>query len=89
MRRTHPARLSPGGHMCHILKSAVRPPAATRGGHETIRQGEVGAMKNCKMCGFSKVCNDLPGICILLQFAAVAVLVGALSYLFISQELLQ
>jgi hypothetical protein len=46
-------------------------------------------MKNCKMCGFSKVCNDLPGICILLQFVAVAVLIGALSYLFISQELLQ
>jgi len=45
-------------------------------------------MKNCKLCGFSKVCNDLPGICIIMQYAAVAVLVGALGFLFISQEFL-
>ena len=45
-------------------------------------------MKNCKLCGFSRVCNDLPGICILLQYAAVAVLVAALAYLFVTQELL-
>ncbi len=46
-------------------------------------------MKNCKLCGFSKICNDLPGICIIMQFAAVAILVGSLAYLFISQELLR
>lgn len=45
-------------------------------------------MKNCKLCRFSRACNDLPGICILLQYAAVAVLVSALGYLFITQELL-
>ncbi|MEN8166309.1 MAG: hypothetical protein ABFR65_02390 [Pseudomonadota bacterium] len=45
-------------------------------------------MKNCKLCRFSKVCNDLPGICIVLQYAAVAVLVGALGFLFFTQEVL-
>ena len=45
-------------------------------------------MKNCKLCGFSRVCNDLPGFCVLLQYAAVFVLVAALGYLFITQELL-
>ncbi len=45
------------------------------------------AMKNCKLCRFSKVCNDLPGICILIQYLAVGVLVVSLGYLFLSQEL--
>ena len=45
-------------------------------------------MKNCKMCGYSKVCNDLPGICIIIQYAAAALVVGLLGYLFITQELL-
>lgn len=45
-------------------------------------------MKNCKLCRFSKVCNDLPGICIVLQYAAVAVLLGALGFLFFTQEVL-
>jgi hypothetical protein len=49
---------------------------------------EVTNLKNCKLCRFSRACNDLPGICILLQYAAVATLVAALGYLFISQELL-
>jgi hypothetical protein len=45
-------------------------------------------VKNCKLCRFSSVCNDLPGICILLQYAAVGVLVAALGYLFVTQEML-
>lgn len=45
-------------------------------------------MKNCKLCRYSKVCNDLPGICLLVQYAAVAILIGALGYLFVTQELL-
>jgi hypothetical protein len=45
-------------------------------------------MKNCKLCRFSKVCNDLPGICIVLQYAAVLVLVGSLGFLFFTQEVL-
>jgi len=45
-------------------------------------------LRNCKLCRFSKVCNDLPGICIILQYAAVAILIGALGFLFVSQQLL-
>ncbi|GEM_PF-966879 len=44
-------------------------------------------MKNCKLCRYSKVCNDLPMICILLPYVAIAVVVIAVSYLFITQEL--
>ncbi|WP_177417908.1 hypothetical protein [endosymbiont of Lamellibrachia barhami] len=45
-------------------------------------------LKNCKLCRYSKICNDLPGICIVAQYVAVAVLIGALGFLFITQELL-
>ena len=45
-------------------------------------------MKNCKLCRYSKVCNDLPGICLLLQYVAVATIVITLVYLFVTQELL-
>jgi hypothetical protein len=45
-------------------------------------------MKNCRMCRFSKVCNDLPGICIVIPYVAIAVVVVAVSYLFVTQELL-
>jgi len=45
-------------------------------------------LKNCKLCRYSELCNTLPGICILLQFLAVALLIGMLGYLFITQELL-
>ncbi len=45
-------------------------------------------MKNCKLCRYSEVCNDLPGICLLLQYAAVTIVISALAYLFITQELL-
>jgi len=45
-------------------------------------------VKNCKLCKYSKVCNDLPGICILVPYIAVAVVAIAMGYLFITQELL-
>ncbi len=45
-------------------------------------------MKNCKLCRYSKVCNDLPGICLLLQYAAIGIVISALIYMFITQELL-
>lgn len=45
-------------------------------------------MKKCKLCRFSKVCNDLPGICIVLPYVAITVVVTAVSYLFITQEIL-
>lgn len=45
-------------------------------------------MKNCKLCKYSKVCNDLPGICILIPYLAIVVLAVSLGYLFVTQELL-
>jgi hypothetical protein len=45
-------------------------------------------MRGCKLCRYSPVCNDLPGICILLIYAAIIVVVFALGYLFVTQELL-
>ena len=45
-------------------------------------------LKNCKLCKYSKVCNDLPGICILIPYVAIAVVVVALGYLFVTQEML-
>lgn len=45
-------------------------------------------MRNCKLCGFSKHCNSLPGICIILQFGAILLLLGVLGYLFVTQEIL-
>ncbi|HXK56544.1 MAG TPA: hypothetical protein PLZ16_07855, partial [Gammaproteobacteria bacterium] len=48
-----------------------------------------GNLKNCKLCRYSELCNTLPGICILLQYLAVALLIGMLGYLFITQEFLR
>jgi hypothetical protein len=45
-------------------------------------------VRNCKLCGFSRFCNDLPGICIFLQMVAVVAVVGILTYLFVTQEML-
>lgn len=45
-------------------------------------------MKNCKLCRLNRICNDLPGICILLQYTAPLLVVGILLYLFITQELM-
>jgi len=45
-------------------------------------------MRNCKLCGFSKFCNDLPGVCISLQLVATFIVIGVVTYLFVSQEFL-
>ncbi|MBT2972118.1 MAG: hypothetical protein G8D61_00945 [gamma proteobacterium symbiont of Ctena orbiculata] len=45
-------------------------------------------MKNCKLCRYKKVCNDLPGICILFQYLAVVAVIASLGFLFVTQELL-
>lgn len=45
-------------------------------------------MKNCKLCPLSANCNDLPGICILMPYIAVALIVVSVGYLFVTQELL-
>ena len=45
-------------------------------------------MKNCKMCKYSQICNDLPGICVLLPYLTVGVVAIVLGYLFVTQEIL-
>lgn len=45
-------------------------------------------MKNCTLCKYSKVCNDLPGVCVLIPYVAIALVVASLGYLFVTQELL-
>ncbi|MCG6897724.1 MAG: hypothetical protein LJE61_05380 [Thiocapsa sp.] len=45
-------------------------------------------MRDCKLCRYSAVCNDLPGVCILLIYATIVVVVVAVGYLFVTQELL-
>lgn len=45
-------------------------------------------MRGCKLCRYSRVCNDLPGVCILVIYATIAIVVLALLYLFVTQELL-
>jgi hypothetical protein len=45
-------------------------------------------MRRCKLCKYSRICNDLPGICILLPYVAIAVVTVALGYLFVTQELI-
>ena len=55
--------------------------------HAVPRNGG-GEVKNCKLCKYSKLCNDLPGVCVLIPYLAVAVVAVAMGYLFITQELL-
>ena len=43
-------------------------------------------MRNCKLCRYSNICNDLPGVCILIP--SVAVVAIAMAYLFVTQELM-
>lgn len=45
-------------------------------------------MKNCKLCRLNPVCNDLPGVCIVIPYIAIALVVVSVSYLFVTQELL-
>jgi hypothetical protein len=45
-------------------------------------------MKNCRLCKLSRVCNDLPGVCLLMPYLAVAVVAVSVGYLFVTQELL-
>ncbi|MFZ1575656.1 MAG: hypothetical protein WAT36_10575 [Chromatiaceae bacterium] len=45
-------------------------------------------MKNCKLCPYHRLCNPLPGICILAFFAAVGAVAIGMAYVFITQELM-
>lgn len=66
--------------LCLMCCIGALGPAATPHGRPSL--------KNCKLCRFSKICNDLPGICILMPYVAIAVVLAALGYLFVTQELL-
>jgi hypothetical protein len=57
-------------------------------GSHLHHEQEVTAVKNCKLCKYSRICNDLPGICILIPYLAVSVVAIVLGYLFVTQELL-
>jgi hypothetical protein len=55
---------------------------------ETVEETGGQAMKNCRLCRYSALCKDLPGVCVLIPHIAVAVVAVAMTYLFITQELL-
>ena len=79
------------GPLREITTHAIVGREAPRGYQSDLRAFAAGrgvAVKHCKLCRFSRVCNDLPGICILLQYTAVGVLISVLAYLFITQEML-
>ena len=38
---------------------------------------------------FAKICNDVPGVCIVLQTSLAIVISGVLGYLFVTQELMK
>jgi len=46
-------------------------------------------MKSLITCTFGKVCNDIPGTCIILQIILVVAISSVLGYLFVTQELLR
>ncbi|MFE8032460.1 hypothetical protein [Thiohalocapsa marina] len=45
-------------------------------------------MKRCNLCRLSRVCNDLPGVCILIPYLTIAVVTVSLGYLFVTQEMM-
>jgi hypothetical protein len=45
-------------------------------------------LKSCKLCHLSRICNDLPGVCILIPYLTVAIVAVMIGYLFVTQELL-
>jgi hypothetical protein len=49
---------------------------------------KVTTMKSCNFCKLSKVCNDLPAVCLLVPYMAAAVVAVSMGYLFVTQELL-
>jgi hypothetical protein len=46
-------------------------------------------MKSLIGCTLGKMCNDIPGTCIVLQMVLVVALSSVLGYLFVTQELLK
>jgi len=54
-----------------------------------VKRRKKSTMKAMLGCTFNKVCNDIPGACIVLQMILVVALSGVLGYLFVTQELLK
>lgn len=46
-------------------------------------------MKSLIGTTLGRICNDIPGTCIVLQMILVVVLSGTLGYLFVTQELMR
>lgn len=57
-----------------------------QGAASLLQSLRCGKVKNCKLCRFSGLCNDLPGVCIVIPYMTIAVVVIAVSYLFFTQE---
>jgi hypothetical protein len=70
-----------------ILSPKRASPSAT-GSVAMFHRRKVTIMKSCKLCKYSKVCNDLPAVCILIPYVAVALVTVSMGYLFVTQELL-
>jgi len=43
--------------------------------------------KICAHCMLKKTCGDLPGLCMLLYYVLIAVVIVGLSYMFITMKL--
>ena len=67
---------------CH--RSPTVPTRSPTGG-PAVQSAEGLLVKNCKLCRYNRVCNDLPGFCVLLPYLSIAVVLIAVSYLFFSQ----
>ena len=53
-----------------------------------MREQRTTFLKNCKSEVPGKLCSGIPGMCIVLQYVAVALLAIVLGYLFVTQELM-
>lgn len=45
-------------------------------------------MKHCHLCRFSRLCNPLPGVCIVAFYLAIVAVAAVMGYLFIVEEIL-
>ncbi len=46
-------------------------------------------MKHCKMCRYQNLCGDVPGWCVLLQYAAIVGVIATVSWLLLSATILR
>jgi hypothetical protein len=81
-------RISANGRIPPASLTELRQPGRRPFSKAVPSETEVLSVKNCKLCSYSKLCNDLPGVCMLIPYVAVAVVTVAIGYLFITQELM-